>query len=79
MIGKLYQDWENFKWLIGRQCLWASLSAVNFKAGSPAMELLQEILALVWHEALKPGRLPHLANMDIGFLLESQREYLMNG
>lgn len=56
----------------------ASLSAVTFKTGSFAVELLQEILVLILHEVLKPRRLPHLASMDSGFLLESQREYLMD-
>ena len=38
-----------------------------------------EILTVILHEALKLRRLPHLASMDIGFLLKSQREYFMNG
>lgn len=30
-------------------------------------------------DSYKPGRCPHLATMDIGFLLKGQREYLMDG
>lgn len=43
------------------------------------MELLQKIFSLIWNETFKPGRLPYLDSMDIDFLLESQREHLMDG
>ena len=55
------------------------MSAMTLKIGSSVMELLQEIVALIKYEVFKPGRLPHLVNMDSGFLLQTQRDCLMDG
>lgn len=61
LIGNLYLDWENYKYLTGSHIFELLLSAAALKTGnnycgdlkSMPLELLQEMMMAVEHKVLK--------------------------